>query len=50
MTQFSKTLMVPTDVAHIVIFHPDALAHAREWSIAWYSEAFIFPLKAQPGG
>ena len=42
MTEFSKTLMVSTDVAHIVLFHPDDLAHASDWPIAWYSEAFIF--------
>jgi hypothetical protein len=28
MTEFSKALMVSTDVAHIVLFHPDDLAHA----------------------
>ncbi|CDZ64300.1 hypothetical protein [Neorhizobium galegae] len=50
MTEFSKTLMVSTDVAHIVLFHPQDLAHSSQWPIVWYSEAFIFPPKAQPGG
>ncbi|AOF92263.1 hypothetical protein [Sinorhizobium sp. RAC02] len=49
MTEFSKTLMVSTDVAHIVLFHPDDLAHASEWPIAWYSESFIFPAESTKG-
>ncbi|MBW6421596.1 hypothetical protein KX729_09105 [Rhizobium sp. XQZ8] len=49
MAGFSKTLMVSTDVAHIVLFHPDDLAHAREWPIAWYSEPFIFPAESAAG-
>ncbi|MGF9562238.1 hypothetical protein [Neorhizobium sp. JUb45] len=49
MTEFSKKLMMPTDVAHIVIFHPDDLAHAAEWPIAWYSEPFIYPAESAAG-
>lgn len=49
MTEFSKKLMMPTDVAHIVIFHPDDLTHAAEWPIAWYSESFIYPTESAAG-
>ncbi|MBY3064788.1 hypothetical protein HFO63_27500 [Rhizobium laguerreae] len=49
MTEFSKILMVSTDVAHIVLFHPDDLAHASEWPIAWYSEPFVFPAESAAG-
>lgn len=41
--------MVSTDVAHIVLFHPDDLAHADEWPIAWYSEPFVFPVESAAG-
>lgn len=49
MTGFSRALMVSTDVAHILIFHPDDLAHAAEWPIAWYSEPFIYPAESAAG-
>ncbi|MQY48306.1 hypothetical protein GAO09_19930 [Rhizobiales bacterium RZME27] len=49
MTEFSKKLMMPTDVAHMVLFHPDDLAHAAEWPIAWYSEPFIYPAESVAG-
>jgi hypothetical protein len=49
MTGFSKALMVSTDVAHIVLFHPDDLAHAGDWPIAWYSEPFVYPLESAAG-
>jgi hypothetical protein len=49
MTGFSKALMVSTDVAHIVLFHPDDLAHASDWPIAWYSEPFVYPLESAAG-
>jgi hypothetical protein len=49
MTGFSKALMVSTDVAHIVLFHPDDLAHASVWPIAWYSEPFVYPLESAAG-
>lgn len=41
--------MVPTEVAHIVIFHPDDLAHAAEWPIAWYCEPFVYPSESVAG-
>lgn len=49
MTHISRMLMVSTDVAHIVIFHPDDLHHAAEWPIAWYSEPFVFPVESRAG-
>ena len=49
MTQFSNRLLVWTDVAHIVIFHPDDLAHAEKWPIAWYAEPFIYPVESDAG-
>jgi hypothetical protein len=47
VSEFSKRLMMPTDVAHIVIFHPDDLAHCSGWPIAWYSEPFVFPVESE---
>lgn len=49
MSQFSKDMHVSTDVAHIVLFHPDDLAHAAEWPIAWYSEPFVYPSESAAG-
>jgi hypothetical protein len=49
MTGFSRALMVSTDVAHIVLFHPDDLAHAADWPIAWYSEPFVYPVESAAG-
>lgn len=46
---FSKEFVVSTDVATIVIFHPDDLLHAAEWSIAWYSMPFIYQAESAEG-
>ena len=46
MTALDRRLMMPTDVATIVIFHPDDLAHTAAWPIAWYAEPFIYPTES----
>ncbi|MFV0410348.1 MAG: hypothetical protein ACK5LJ_11835 [Paracoccus sp. (in: a-proteobacteria)] len=38
-----------TDVTHFVIFHPEDLAHAAGWPIAWYAEPFIYPGESAAG-
>jgi hypothetical protein len=46
---YSRQLMVPTDVATLVLFHPDDLAHTAGWEIAWYDDPFIFPVESAAG-
>lgn len=45
----SKRLMMPTDVAHIMLFHPDDLAHAKDWPFDWYGDAHIYPHESAAG-
>ncbi|PYB73215.1 hypothetical protein [Rhizobium wuzhouense] len=49
MQQVSKYMVLATDVAHIVLFHPDDLGHAEHWPIAWYAETFIYPVESAAG-
>jgi hypothetical protein len=37
MTEHSITKIVPTDVATILLFHPDELEHTSDWPVGWYS-------------
>jgi hypothetical protein len=37
MTEHSITKIVPTDVATILLFHPDELEHTAGWPVGWYS-------------
>lgn len=46
LQQVSETIVLATDVAHILIFHPDDLAHAEKWPIAWYAETFVYPVES----
>ncbi|MGL3607214.1 hypothetical protein ACSV9I_11920 [Rhizobium sp. G187] len=46
LQQVSKTIVLETDVAHLVLFHPDDLIHAEHWPIAWYAETFIYPAES----
>lgn len=49
LQQVSKDIRLATDVAHIVLFHPDDLVHAEHWPIAWYAESFIYPVESAAG-
>lgn len=47
--QVSKTMVLATDVAHLVLFHPEDLGHAEQWPIAWYAETFVYPVESAAG-
>lgn len=42
MIGFSRRLMMPADSAHLLLFHPDDLAHAAGWPRHWYRDAFAW--------
>ncbi|CUH77355.1 hypothetical protein TRM7557_01333 [Tritonibacter multivorans] len=45
----STRMYVATDVAHIVMFHPDDLEHAGAWPLGWYGERFVYPVESAAG-
>jgi len=49
LSTFSRRINIGTDVAHILIFHPDDLSHAAEWPIAWYSDPAVYPVENAAG-
>ncbi|MGV6876693.1 DUF6386 family protein [Pseudochelatococcus sp. B33] len=44
-----KTIMVGTDVAHLLLFHPDDLAHRDNDPIAWYGYDFAYRRESAAG-
>lgn len=46
---FSHRIFVATDVAHVVMFHPDDLEHAKDWPIGWFTARFAYPVESAAG-
>ena len=44
-----RTIDIGTDVATLVIHHPETLAHRADHPIAWYAEGFAFEAEAREG-
>lgn len=44
-----KTFEVDTEVATLMLFHPDDLAAHADWSTGWYAAAFAYAPLAKAG-
>lgn len=44
-----QTVSIGTDVATLLLFHPDDLAHRQNDPIAWYSYGFAFRRESAAG-
>lgn len=49
MIGFSRRLMMPADSAHLMLFHPDDLAHAAGWPRDWYQTPFAWSPETAAG-
>ena len=45
----SRTVLIGTDVATLMLFHPDDLSHRADAPIAWYSMPFAYQPEAAAG-
>ena len=46
---WSRSMMMGTDVATLLIFHPDDMGHTEEWPLGWYAEGAIWRVESAAG-
>ena len=48
-TGIEARLTIDTDVAQLLMFHPDDLAHAAGWPMNWHADTFVYPVESAAG-